>query len=139
LWMARIAAFSIGAGMGLSNTTFIVSVQNSAEPAIRGIATASTLFTRMLGSAIGTAVLGATLNLNLEYRLPQVNDPVQQLMEKATRSAMDSGQLNMLTDSVAASLHWVFVVSAVVSVLAVAAGLLIPSGDRPRREAQRES
>ncbi|VTQ53000.1 major facilitator superfamily transporter [Campylobacter jejuni] len=139
LWMARLAAFSIGAGMGLSNTTFIVSVQNSVEPAIRGIATASTLFTRMLGSAIGTAVLGATLNLNLEYRLPQVNDPVQQLMEKATRSTMGSQQLSALTDSVAASLHWVFVVSAVISVLAVAAGLLIPSGDRPHTEPQRES
>ncbi|PKE28686.1 MFS transporter [Rahnella sp. AA] len=139
LWFARLAAFSIGAGMGLCNTTFIVSVQNSVEPAIRGIATASTLFTRMLGSAIGTALLGATLNLNLQARLPQVNDPVQQLMDKATRSTMESGYLAALTDSVAASLHWVFVISAVISVLAIAAGLLIPSGDRPRTEPQRES
>lgn len=139
LWGARLAAFSIGAGMGLCNTTFIVSVQNSVGPEIRGIATASTLFTRMLGSAIGTALLGATLNLNLQYRLPGVNDPVQQLMEKATRGAMEAGQLSAITESVAASLHWVFVVSAVISVLAVAAGLLIPSGDRPHPQPQRES
>ena len=139
LWMARLAAFSIGAGMGLANTTFIVSVQNNAEPAIRGIATASTLFTRMLGSAIGTAVLGATLNLNLQYRLPQVNDPVQQLMEKTTRNAMESHHLAAMIESVAASLHWVFMVSAIISVLAVAAGLLIPAGDRPHTEPQRES
>lgn len=32
LWVARLAAFSIGAGMGLCNTTFIVSVQNSSRP-----------------------------------------------------------------------------------------------------------
>ncbi|AVF34582.1 MDR family MFS transporter [Rahnella sikkimica] len=139
LWMARLAAFSIGAGMGLSNTTFLVSVQNNAEPAIRGIATASTLFTRMLGSAIGTAVLGATLNLNLQYRLPQVNDPVQQLMEKTTRNAMESHHLAAMIESVAASLHWVFMVSAIISVLAVAAGLLIPAGDRPHTEPQQES
>lgn len=68
----------------------------------------------MPGSAIGTALLGATLNLNLQYRLPEIADPVQQLMEKATRSArwvMTSRRT--LTNSVAASLHWVFVVSAV--------------------------
>src|SRR5476649_2145894 len=139
LWSARIAAFTIGAGMGLCNTTFLVSVQNAAEPAIRGIATASTLFTRMLGSAMGTALLGATLNLNLQYRLPDIADPVQQLMEKQSRLSMDPNQLNAITDSVAASLHWVFVVSAVISVLAVAAGLLIPAGDRPHAEPQRES
>ena len=64
---------------------------------------------------------------------------MQQLMEKATRSAMGNDQLGALTNSVAASLHWVFVVSAVISVLAVGAGLLIPAGDRPHAEPQRES
>ncbi len=61
LW-GRVAAFMVGAGMGLCNTTFLVSVQNAAHYSIRGIATACTVFTRMVGSAIGTAILGATLN-----------------------------------------------------------------------------
>ncbi|MGY2795877.1 EmrB/QacA subfamily drug resistance transporter [Ewingella americana] len=138
LWWARFAALTIGAGMGLCNTTFLVSVQNAAEPAIRGIATASTVFTRMLGSAIGTALLGATLNLNLEKRLPNISDPVQQLMEKSQRANMDSTQLGIITDSVAASLHWVFIVAAVISVFALAAGRLIPAGERPVGAAQRE-
>ncbi len=138
LWWARLAALTIGAGMGLCNTTFLVSVQNAAEISIRGIATASTLFTRMLGSAIGTALLGATLNLNLEKRLPDITDPVQQLMEKQSRLSMDPTQLSTITDSVSASLHWVFIVAAVISLFALAAGTLIPAGERPKGEPQRE-
>ncbi len=138
LWWARLAALTIGAGMGLCNTTFLVSVQNAADISMRGIATASTLFTRMLGSAIGTALLGATLNLNLEHRLPDIIDPVQQLMEKQSRITMDSVQLSAMTNSVAASLHWVFIVAAVISLFALAAGTLIPAGERPKGEPQRE-
>ncbi|GBU14090.1 MFS transporter [Enterobacterales bacterium] len=138
LWWARLAALTIGAGMGLCNTTFLVSVQNAADVSIRGIATASTLFTRMLGSAIGTALLGATLNLNLEKRLPGITDPVQQLMEKQSRLSMDPTQLGTITDSVSASLHWVFIVAAVISLFALAAGTLIPAGERPKGAPQRE-
>ncbi|VTP63130.1 Uncharacterised protein [Serratia rubidaea] len=83
----------VGAGMGLCNTTFLVSVQNAAHHSIRGIATACTVFTRMMGSAIGTAILGATLNINLQLRLPQVADPVQQLMDPARRAALDAEAL----------------------------------------------
>ncbi|NVC48462.1 MFS transporter, partial [Serratia marcescens] len=113
LW-GRVAAFMVGAGMGLCNTTFLVSVQNAAHYSIRGIATACTVFTRMVGSAIGTAILGATLNLNLQWRLPEIDDPVQRLMEPAVRQSMGSEALAQLIQQVAASLHWVFLVSALV-------------------------
>ncbi len=93
LWWAGAAAFMIGVGMGLCNTTFIVSVQNSVEMSVRGIATASTLFTRMLGSALGTAVLGAMLNLNLQNRLPGMADPVQTLMDKPLRQHLSTERL----------------------------------------------
>lgn len=52
-------------GDGNDQYHLLVSVQNSAPHSMRGIATACTVFTRMLGSALGTAILGATLNLNL--------------------------------------------------------------------------
>lgn len=131
LWWARIAAFMIGVGMGLCNTTFIVSVQNSVEVSVRGIATASTLFTRMLGSALGTAVLGATLNLNLQSRLPGMSDPVQTLMDKPLRQHLTDEHLNHLIEQVSASLHWVFVLAAIISILAMTAVFLIPRGQRP--------
>ncbi|WP_267893480.1 MDR family MFS transporter [Rouxiella silvae] len=128
---ARCASFMIGAGMGLCNTTFLVSVQNSVEASVRGIATASTLFTRMLGSALGTAILGATLNLNLQHRLPTLSDPVQTLMDKPLRQQLSTGQLGHIIEQVSASLHWVFILAAAISIFALAAALLIPAGQRP--------
>nr|WP_265578778.1 MDR family MFS transporter [Rouxiella badensis] len=136
LWWARVSAFMIGAGMGLCNTTFIVSVQNSVDASVRGIATASTLFTRMLGSALGTAILGATLNVNLQNRLPALHDPVQMLMDKLQRQQLSAERLNHIIEQVSASLHWVFVLAAVMSFFAIAAALLLPVGHRP---AKRES
>ncbi len=131
LWWARLAAFTVGAGMGLSNTTYLVSVQNAAEANIRGIATASTMFSRLIGSALGTAILGATLNLNLQQRLPGVNDPVQQLMDGAQRTALGSDRLQWLTEQVAVSLHWVFVAAAVMAVLTLVSVWLMPGRQRP--------
>lgn len=125
LWWGRISAFIIGAAMGMTNTTFLVSVQNSAPQAMRGIATACTVFTRMLGSALGTAILGATLNLNLAWRLPEVSDPVQQLMAHRLQHNDDVSQLLM---PVASSLHAVFIAAALIAWLALLAAWLIPAG-----------
>lgn len=126
LWWGRISAFIIGAAMGMTNTTFLVSVQNSAPHAMRGIATACTVFTRMLGSALGTAILGATLNLNLAWRLPQVSDPVQRLMTLRAQPATE--EVGALLAPVAASLHAVFIAAALLAWLALLAAWLIPAG-----------
>jgi len=134
LGWARVAAFTIGCGMGLCNTTFIVSVQNAVDASVRGIATASTLFTRMLGSAIGTAILGATLNLNLQHRLPALSDPVQTLMETSQRQQLSAGKLANIVEQVSASLHWVFILAAMMSIWVFAAVLLVPKGEKPARK-----
>ncbi|MDU4094646.1 MAG: MDR family MFS transporter [Pantoea sp.] len=128
LLQAGFAAFVIGTGMGMTSTTFLVSVQNSADFAIRGICTASIMFSRMLGSALGTAIMGAVLNYNLLLRLPDAHDPVQQLMSPERRQALDGGTLQQMTLQIAASLHWVFIVSLVIAV-----GSLFIAWTMPRR------
>ncbi|POY66549.1 MFS transporter [Pantoea sp. PSNIH3] len=128
LILAGFAAFVIGTGMGMTSTTFLVSVQNSADFAIRGICTASIMFSRMLGSAIGTAVMGAVLNYNLMLRLPEAHDPVQQIMSPDRRQALDSSTLQQMIAQIAASLHWVFIVS-----LLIATGALFIAWSMPRR------
>ncbi|KAA9001868.1 MFS transporter [Affinibrenneria salicis] len=131
LGWARGACLMIGAGMGMSNTTFLVSVQNTASYSIRGIATASTMFTRMLGSALGTAILGAALNLSLHWRLPGYDDPVQSLMEPAMRASLPPQQINALIWQVAGSLHTVFIISACIAALTLFSAWLMPSGHQP--------
>ncbi|MDW8848262.1 MDR family MFS transporter [Erwinia sp. MMLR14_017] len=124
---AAISAFVIGTGMGMTSTTFLIAVQNTAEFSIRGICTASIMFSRMLGSALGTAVMGAVLNYNLMVRLPGHNDPVQQIMSQPQRDALGQGVLHSMVNEVAYSLHWVFVVSVGIAVASLLIARWVPA------------
>ncbi|THB82982.1 MFS transporter, partial [Pantoea allii] len=119
-------AFLIGTGMGMTSTTFLVSVQNQADYQIRGICTASIMFSRMIGSAVGTAIMGAVLNLNLQWRLPQVQDPVQQIMSEPSRQQLQPETLQQMVAAIATSLHWVFVVALVIALFAVGVAWMMP-------------
>ena len=126
LYQAGFTAFLIGTGMGMTSTTFLVSVQNEADYQIRGICTASVMFSRMIGSAVGTAIMGAVLNLNLQWRLPQVADPVQQIMSEPSRQQLAPQALQEMVQAIAASLHWVFVVALVIALFALGVAWLMP-------------
>jgi len=127
VWHAGIAAFVIGTGMGMTSTTFLIAVQNTAKFEIRGICTASVMFSRMLGSALGTAVMGAVLNYNLLVRLPQFSDPVQQVMSHNGREQLAPDSLQLILTEIAHSLHWVFVVSLVIALGSLAMSRLVPA------------
>jgi len=133
---ACVSASFIGAGMGMCNTTFLVSVQNTAAPAIRGIATAATNFMRLLGAALGTAVLGSVLNLSLGD-LPGVQDPVQTLMDPARRHALPAAQEAVMVARVDAALRAVFWAACVFAVATLAVSWRVPRGTRPGSEARR--
>ncbi|MDF2783772.1 MAG: EmrB/QacA family drug resistance transporter [Pantoea eucrina] len=130
---AGFTAFVIGTGMGMTSTTFLVSVQNHAQYEIRGICTASIMFSRMLGSALGTALMGAVLNINLAQRLPQANDPMQKIMSPESREALPVAELQLWTTEIAASLHWVFIVALLIALLTVWIAWLMPR-QRPETE-----
>ncbi|MCU5772415.1 MFS transporter [Erwiniaceae bacterium BAC15a-03b] len=123
---AALYAFIIGTGMGMTSTTFLVSVQNSAEFHIRGICTASIMFSRMLGSALGTALMGAVLNYNLLLRLPDQPDPVQQIMSEGERQALQHDTLQQMVAQVAASLHWVFVAALLIALMSLVIARAMP-------------
>lgn len=59
---AAIGSFIVGCGMGFVNTAGIVTVQSSVSWERRGVATASQLFSRIMGNALGAAVFGSVLN-----------------------------------------------------------------------------
>lgn len=126
LYQAGFTAFLIGTGMGMTSTTFLVSVQNEADYQIRGICTASVMFSRMIGSAVGTAIMGAVLNLSLQWRLPQVADPVQQIMSEPSRQQLAPQALQEMVQAIAASLHWVFVVALVIALFALGVAWMMP-------------
>ncbi|UAJ65195.1 MFS transporter [Candidatus Schneideria nysicola] len=129
---AQLSAFVIGIGTGMCNTTFLVSVQNESTYSIRGIATASTLFTRMLGSAFGTAILSAVLNLNLKWRLPLVRDPLQILIA-TDHNFFSNDYLEVITSQVKLSMYWMYFFAVLIALFAFFSAVLIPRGLRPSK------
>jgi EmrB/QacA subfamily drug resistance transporter len=59
LFVPALALF--GLGMGACITSFTVAVQDRVEHERRGVATALTVFSRSMGGAVGTSVMGAAL------------------------------------------------------------------------------
>jgi MFS family permease len=66
---AGAGSLVLGAGLGILNTTFIVTIQSSVGWNQRGIATAMTILMRILGNALGAAVFGGVLNVALQRYL----------------------------------------------------------------------
>ncbi|MCU1675677.1 MAG: drug resistance transporter, EmrB/QacA subfamily [Frankiales bacterium] len=68
-WQIAIFAFLTGTGLGFTMQTIMVAVQNDVEFRDMGTATGGITFFRSVGSAIGTATLGAVLSSRLTHYL----------------------------------------------------------------------
>ena len=67
-WWAAMASFFVGVGMGLTSTSFIVTIQGAVPREKRGSATAANMFMRNFGNTVGAALFGAILNGSLMVR-----------------------------------------------------------------------
>jgi hypothetical protein len=128
---ATVAAFLVGGGMGMSNSAFMVAIQSAADHSVRGIATASAVFSRMLGSSLGTAILGAVLNLSLAHGAAPYADPVQTLMESQAHGSVSPETLALLAGEVGLALHLVFIGGLMLACIALGVAWLMPGGTRP--------
>ncbi len=64
--------YVFGMGLGFTMQVVVTAVQNSVDRRNMGVATASVTFFRSMGGAIGTALLGAILNIRLKEHLSQI-------------------------------------------------------------------
>lgn len=62
------ATFVVGVGLGLCSAPVMVAVQSVVDWERRGVVTATNMFSRNLGSAVGVAVFGAIANATLANR-----------------------------------------------------------------------
>ena len=90
IW-ASTGSLLIGIGMGLCNTTFIVSIQAAVPWHQRGAATSSCMFLRFVGQSLGAAAFGAVLNLTMLRGAPEAVHTVDRLLDPAQRGGLGGG------------------------------------------------
>jgi EmrB/QacA subfamily drug resistance transporter len=116
--------FVMGTGMGLANTALLIAVQESASWEERGVATASTMFFRSIGGAVAVGALGALLAAGMGDGVPRsfLND----LLGPEHGKNLDPAVLSALSGGLQQGLQRVFDVIALLSGVALAAGMLFP-------------
>ena len=131
---ASTGSLLIGIGMGLCNTTFIVSIQAAVPWHQRGAATSSCMFLRFVGQSLGAASFGAVLNLTLLRDAPEAVNMVDRLLEPGQRGSLAPAELARLTDVIAQGLHNTYVLAGVLSVVALGFALMLPARLSPARQ-----
>jgi len=132
---AAVGSFLVGIGMGMTTTTFIVSIQSTVSWQQRGIATASNSFMRNLGNTIGAAFLGGILNSQLmsyltKYGNEQTSnltvDSTNLLLDPEVRSTLSEDVLQLLQGGLTHSLHVVYIVVLMLAIISFILIWLLP-------------
>lgn len=111
LWQAIVSAGGFGIGMGLSATAFVIASQSVVGWSERGIATASVMFARTIGGAIGVAALGTVLSSVMISRLANVAADLQNanaLLDPAVRDTLDATTLETIRGALSDGLAYVY-------------------------------
>ncbi|WP_066395448.1 MDR family MFS transporter [Neobacillus mesonae] len=133
LW-AAVGSFLVGAGMGLTSTAFIVSIQSTVGWEQRGIATAANMFMRNLGNTIGAALLGGILNNRMMNYFHQkaaelTVDDANKLLKAEERANLSSSIKTILQNGLTNSLHSVYYVVLAFAVISLLFILFIPKSN----------
>ncbi|MBE4908916.1 MFS transporter [Bacillus luteolus] len=133
---AAFGSFMVGIGMGMTTTSFIVSIQSTVEWQMRGVATAANMFMRTLGSTVGAALLGGILNSKLQSYIQAEGienvslDSTNVLLNEEERNALTESVRSVLQDGLTLSLHYVYwgvFIFAVISFLLI---MFLPKGEK---------
>lgn len=140
-WWAALSSFVIGIGMGLTSTAFIVSIQSAVTYEKRGVATASNMFMRNLGSTIGVALLGTVLNTSLLKYFSTSDegydlDSINMLLTVESRDGMTAENLFFLQEGLSMALQNVYAVMAVFAVISLLLIFGLPRDKGVRKNVQ---
>ncbi|PLR97461.1 MDR family MFS transporter [Bacillus sp. T33-2] len=137
LWAAA-GSFFVGAGMGLTSTAFIVSIQSSVPWQQRGIATAANMFMRNLGNTIGAALLGGILNSRIMAYIEQAGDEGKGLSVDSANLLLNESESNnlpaevksILQEALTLSLHSVYIGVLLFAAISLILILLLPKHEQ---------
>jgi MFS family permease len=107
-----VATLVLGIGLGLQIPATTLSAQSAVPANVLGMVTALTVFSRLLGGAIGVAVLCSLLMALLHRAMPSALLSMAALMDHARAAAPDSHRLDI-------AFRLTFLVAAGISLLSV--------------------
>jgi len=104
----------------------LILIQEGVDLAQRGVATASNVFSRNLGSALGAAFFGAVFNFGLTHSdgRPMFSDEQLRMLLQGMHGSVAGDSAIRL--ALGGSLHLTFVAMLVVSLGVIALALLLP-------------
>ncbi|ADB75219.1 putative multidrug resistance protein MdtD [Geodermatophilus obscurus DSM 43160] len=131
LWQVAASMFVTGIGLGLSSSPLIVAVQSVVGWNRRGVVTATNMFARSIGSAVGAAVFGAIANTTLAGRFASppagLEGDVPTDVDGTTAALSRGGAVaEYARESLHAASHGVFIATAVTAVVIAVAVAAMP-------------
>jgi len=139
-WLLTGYNVLLGLGMGFVATTTVLAVQSTAPQRMIGAATSGNQLFRGIGGTLGLAVLGG-IQLGIfaiQLRLVQGQNPAPELqqlaaephriLDPAVHAALPPNVAGVLSQSLADSIHMVFVLSLALMLLGVFLAWRMPKG-----------
>jgi MFS family permease len=133
---AGTGAGLIGIGMGFTNNTFQVAIQSTVDWGQRGVATSTTVFSRIIGQALGAAVFGGLLNASVPAAIAG-SDIVARALDPSQRQSLPPALLHAVMQALAHGLHNVYLITGLLILLVAIMGLNLPAGMSPVRPARK--
>jgi EmrB/QacA subfamily drug resistance transporter len=125
LTLPRLLSLFLGLGLGCANTPLLIAVQTSVDWSRRGVATATTMFSRSIGGALGVGAMGGVLAAALRASGAPPETATALLGPDHGRS-LDPAALAPLTGALAGGIRTVLFIVAGVAVAAFASSLFFP-------------
>jgi EmrB/QacA subfamily drug resistance transporter len=132
LALPRLAMGLMGVGMGFANVAILLAVQTSVEWEQRGIATASTMFFRIMGGTVAIGVLGALLASSLSAVHSAPVGAANELLGPQHGRGLPPEVLQPLAEALRGSLLSIFWLIAAIAVLAFISSLFFPAVRAPK-------
>jgi EmrB/QacA subfamily drug resistance transporter len=141
-WLIETALIFLGAGLGLVMPNLTVAIQNAVERGDMGSATSTSSFMRALGGALGVAVAGTVVAMELRHHLPAswtapggANNNLLQLGVQQIAS-LSTDQHATLMNAYRHAIATTFLTGAGIAALAFTVVLFLP--ERPLRSTSPE-
>lgn len=128
----------LGLGGGLTVATLMIAAQHSVPRAKLGVATSTVQFSRSIGSAFGTGVMGALMNWSLHNSLVGApgelarfakHSEIASIIRPETRASLSPTASAFLQQALAQSLRTAFIFALIAVGISTVVALFIPRGD----------